>query len=294
MELAIFSAALGVSVLSLVLHISRRLRLMAMLDDDERSSAIRHPLPIRVAFRLAERFEGIRLPRIVARVESRIGRRLVAAGFEEKRLAIGFLAMMIVASCVGAASVLLLSMGKARGSVLGATIFAASLPLMWLVKRAVARRNAIERQMPFALDMLSLCVEAGCDLAQATLRVAERFDSPPLSEEFAGVSLALRSGASRRTAFGRLARPGNPRGLAGLAKLLVQADRAGSGVTKILRGASARLADERFARAERMGAYAAQKLLAPLIVCIMPSTFVVIFGPLVVRLIENGAMGLLG
>jgi tight adherence protein C len=294
MELAIFTAMFGISTLALALHLSRRLRLSAMLGDGEDASAEGWPLPIRISARLSERFDGARLPRAAEFAQAWIEKRLVAAGFEQKGLARGYLAMMILASSGSAAVVLLLSVGEAVGSALGAAIFASALPLAWLVRRAVARRTAIERQMPFALDMLSLCVEAGCDLAQATLRVAERFDAPPLSEEFGGVSLALRSGASRKAAFARLARPGNPKGLAGLAKLLIQADRSGSGVAKILRGASERLADERFARAERMGAYAAQKLLAPLITCIMPSTFVVIFGPIAVRLLERGAEGLLG
>jgi pilus assembly protein TadC len=294
MEMAISTAMFGISILAIALYLGRRLRLGAMLGEGEETRRGREPLPIRISARLSERFDGMRLPRAAGLAEVWIERRLVAAGFERRGLARGYLAMMVLASSVCSSLVLILSMGEALGSALGAAIFASSLSLMWLVGRAVARRDAMERQMPFALDTLSLCVEAGCDLAQATLRVAERFDSPPLSEEFAGVSRALRSGASRKVAFSRLARPGNPKGLAGLAKLLIQADRAGSGVAKILRGASARLADERFARAERMGAYAAQKLLAPLITCIMPSTFIVIFSPIVIRLVEDGASGLLG
>ncbi len=294
MELAAFTAMFGISILSLAIHFSRRLRLRMMLGESVRDPAERQPLPVRIAASLSERFHGIELPDIAERVEASIERRLVAAGFEDGNLARGYLALMILGSCIGAAFVLILSKGAAPGLALGAAIFACFLPLVWLARRAIARRNAIERGMPFALDMLSLCVEAGCDLAQAIVRVSERLGSGTLSDEFAGVSLALRTGASRKAAFGRLARPGNPKGLAGLAKLLIQADRAGSGVAKILRGASARLADERFARAERMGAYAAQKLLAPLILCIMPSTFVVIFGPIVVRLLEGGIDGLLG
>lgn len=292
--MAAFTAIFGIAVLTLAIHMSGRLRLSAMLDGSARDPAARQPLPIRIATSLSERFCGIELPNIANRVEASIGRRIVAAGFEDGNLARGYLALMILGSFVGAAFVLILSKGEAVGPTLGAAVFACFLPLMWLARRAIARRHAIESGMPFALDMLSLCVEAGCDLAQAIVRVSERLGPGALSGEFAGVSLALRTGASRKAAFGRLARPGNPKGLAGLAKLLIQADRAGSGVAKILRGASARLADERFARAERMGAYAAQKLLAPLILCIMPSTFVVIFGPIVVRLLEEGVGGLLG
>jgi pilus assembly protein TadC len=294
MELAAFTAMFGIAVLSLAIHLSRRLRLGMMLGDSERDPAVSQPLPIRIATSLSERFCGIELPGIAKRIEASIGRRLIAAGFEDGGLARGYLALMVLGSFVGVAFVLVVSKCEAPGPAFGAATFACFLPLMWLARRAIARRDAIERGMPFALDMLSLCVEAGCDLAQAIVRVSERLGSGALSDEFAGVSLALRTGASRKAAFARLARPGNPKGLAGIAKLLIQADRAGSGVAKILRGASARLADERFARAERMGAYAAQKLLAPLILCIMPSTFVVIFGPIVVRLLEGGVGGLLG
>lgn len=151
----------------------------------------------------------------------------------------------------------------------------------------------MERALPFALDMLTLSVEAGADLAQAVVKVAERLGDGPLRTELRSVALAMRSGMSRREALSGLKADGNPRSLVDLATLLVQADRVGSGIAGILRSFSRRLASERFARAERAGVYASQKLLAPLIFFIMPSTFLVVFGPIAVRLVYKGIDGLM-
>ncbi len=54
-----------------------------------------------------------------------------------------------------------------------------------------------------------------------------------------------------------------------------------------------RLRRERFEAAERKGALASQKLLFPLIFFIMPAVFIIIFGPLIVKLVTEGFQGLM-
>jgi len=187
---------------------------------------------------------------------------------------------------------LLLALGDPLRSLAGA-ICISFLPLLQVMRLARKRKELMERQMPFVLDMLTLSVEAGADLAQAIVKVVERLDEGPLTLELRTVVLAMRSGMSRGEALGGLKADGNPRSLIDLATLLIQAGKMGSGTAGILRSFSRRLSVERFARAERAGVYAAQKLLAPLIFCIMPSTFLVIFGPIAVRLLHKGIDGLM-
>jgi len=99
---------------------------------------------------------------------------------------------------------------------------------------------------------------------------------------------ALKLGSSRAEALRRMgARVGVPF-LRSLAATLVQADRLGASIGPVLRAHAERARDERLARAERAGMYAAQKALVPLVFCIMPVTFIVIFGPLVARFLTGG------
>ena len=69
------------------------------------------------------------------------------------------------------------------------------------------------------------------------------------------------------------------------AALLIQADILGASVGPVLRAQSDLIRTQRFQRAERQGAYASQKILFPLILCIMPAVFVVIFGPIALNFI---------
>jgi tight adherence protein C len=108
----------------------------------------------------------------------------------------------------------------------------------------------------------------------------------------ASLDAALRMGTPRREALATLGRRSRAPSLASLCALLVQADRLGAGIGPALRATSARLRAARFARAERRGAIAAQMALIPLIVCIMPATFIVVFGPLVVRVATGGVAAL--
>jgi tight adherence protein C len=72
--------------------------------------------------------------------------------------------------------------------------------------------------------------------------------------------------------------------------LLIQADILGASVGPVLRAQSDLIRTRRFQAAEQEGAYAAQKILFPLIICIMPAVFVVIFGPIILNFIYGNAV----
>jgi tight adherence protein C len=155
------------------------------------------------------------------------------------------------------------------------------------------RREAIERELPLALDMLTLSVEAGLDFGQALSRVASHLSGGPLSQELRQLDSAMRMGVPRATALAQLGDASASPAVSALAALLSQAERHGSGIAPALRAASARAQAARLARAERKGAVAAQMALLPLIFCIMPATFIIVFGPIAVRVATGGLTSLL-
>jgi tight adherence protein C len=218
---------------------------------------------------------------------------LAAAGIEADRamltgvvalraIAAGCVACLAASSCAGH-PIVASALGAAAAWV--ATGFA-------LHSRARERREAIERGLPFALDMLTLCVAAGLDFNAALARVVTRARRGPLAAELARLDGMLRMGTPRREAFVQCSRHTPSRALSALLALLAQADRLGTGIGPTLRASAARLRAARFARAERRGAAAAQMLLLPLIFCIMPATFIVVFGPLAIRVAEGGVAAL--
>lgn len=193
-------------------------------------------------------------------------------------------------------TVMLLGAAADAHPLRGALVAGIALVGSWGLRRARRvrdRRNEIERRLPVVLDAITLAVEAGLDLAQAFSRAAERERCGPLAEELRRIDAALKIGTPRREAMAEFAARLRIPAIRSLAILLRQAERMGTGVAPVLRACAQRLREERFARAEQRGARAAQQLLLPLILCILPATFIVIFGPLAVRWIIDGPGGLM-
>lgn len=160
---------------------------------------------------------------------------------------------------------------------------ALSLPLMpcfWLRGRGEERRRAIDRGLPFALDLLTLVVEGGHDLATAIANVVERAPKGPLVDELSIALRELRMGRSRKEALcASVVRSGSS-DLGRAMAAITQADRMGASVGATLRALSEQLRTERFLLAEKKAAEAPVKMLFPLVVFIFPAVFLVLFGPI--------------
>lgn len=157
-----------------------------------------------------------------------------------------------------------------------------------LLLRARARKAEIERALPTTMDMLTLSVEAGLDFGQAISRITTASKANALTREFERLIAELKLGVARADALARMAKRIRVPSLDALAATLIQADRFGASIGPTLRAHAQRVRGERMMRAEKAGAMAAQKALIPLIVCIMPVTFIVVFGPLVARYLTGG------
>ena len=138
--------------------------------------------------------------------------------------------------------------------------------------------------------MLALSVEAGLDFVAAVNKVVRKSRPGPLVHELGLVINEMRLGATRSDAFRNMAFRCDVRELSSFVSILVQADKLGVSIGKVLRAQSDKMRTERFQKAERMGAVASQKLLFPLILCIMPAIFIVFFGPLIVRFVTGTLM----
>ncbi len=159
-------------------------------------------------------------------------------------------------------------------------IFGFFFPDFWLVGEVQRRQQEIRRALPYVMDLLTLSVEAGLDFVAGVNKVCEKARSGSLIDELAFFLSEIQVGASRQQALRNLAWLVDMPEIRSFSALLIQADILGASVGPVLRAQSDLIRTQRFQRAERMGAYAAQKILFPLILCIMPAVFIMIFGPI--------------
>ena len=155
------------------------------------------------------------------------------------------------------------------------------LPNAWLIWRIRNRQREIFESFPDALDLMTVCVEAGLALDAALTRVGDeiRLKSVTLAEELHLVSLEMRAGSSRERALRNRALRTGVEEIDSLVALLVQSDRFGTSVADSLRVHSEGLRTKRRLRAEEAAAKIPVKLLFPLLFCIFPALMLVLLGP---------------
>lgn len=160
-------------------------------------------------------------------------------------------------------------------------------PILWLRSAVRKRQNQILRAMPFVLDLLTLSVEAGLDFMTAMQRSTERPVVDPLSEELLRVVREIQIGTPRRKALRAMSDRISLSDMRSLVNALVQADELGVSIGSILRIQSDQIRLRRFERAEKLANEAPVKLLAPLMIFIFPSVFLILLGPVIFRLIQQ-------
>jgi tight adherence protein C len=155
-----------------------------------------------------------------------------------------------------------------------------------LVKR---RRDRIRHAIPDSLDLLVVCVEAGIGLDSAMLRVARdmAFLHPDLSAEFFIVNRTVNAGIARDEALHGLWERTGVDELRGLASSMVQSERLGTSIARILRIYSETLRRKRRQMAEKRAAEASIKMIIPLALFMLPALFALVLGPAAMSLAKT-------
>ncbi len=175
-------------------------------------------------------------------------------------------------------------------SIVGALI-GMFYPMIWINDQVKKRHLQISRALPFNLDLLTLSVEAGLDFTAALAKVVEKGKTGPLRDELQIVLKQLKMGKTREEALkAMIARVDLP-ALTQFVTALIQADKMGTSLGKVLRIQSTQLRIDRTQRAEKLANEAPVKMLFPLIACIFPTVFMILFGPIVFAFMFGGAGG---
>ena len=160
------------------------------------------------------------------------------------------------------------------------------LPNLLLNNTITRRQREIFETFPDALDLMTVCVEAGLAMDAALARVAAEIGlkSAVLSDELNLVTLELRAGSSKERALRNLALRTGVEDVDALVAMLIQSERFGTSIAASLRVQSDQLRTKRRQRAEEAAAKIALKLLFPLIFFIFPALLVVLMGPAFIQI----------
>ncbi len=163
-------------------------------------------------------------------------------------------------------------------------------PDVWLVGRAQERQQAIERELADTLDQITISVEAGLGFDGATARAAKSGEGP-FAQELARVLQDIEIGVPRTTALDAMLDRTDVADLRQFIHSVEQADRHGVPIAQVLRVQSAELREKRRQRAEERALKVPVKLVFPLVFCILPTLFIVLIGPAVIRISGSSFAG---
>jgi len=218
---------------------------------------------------------------------NRLRKRLAMAGFETPRSIAIYSVLQLAIPAAFALSALLI-FGMSGSGLLLIVVFAAIgylLPGMYVSRQIDKRKLQIQNGLPDALDLLIVCVEAGCGLDQAIVKVSDelQFAYPALSHELRLVTTEVRAGKPRLDAFKNFAARTKVDDVRSLVALLIQTDKFGTSIAQALRTHAETSRTKRRQRAEERAAKVGVKLVFPLVLLLFPALYVVILGPAVIQ-----------
>lgn len=223
-----------------------------------------------------------------------IAKKLVLAGSPSGLTASQFVGIRwIVLLAMTAVPAILVEAPPASGAT-KAMLMVAAAATSWLgfglyLERLIStRQRAIVAGLPDALDVLTVCVEAGLGFDAALSRVVEKFVGP-LADEFRRLLQDVRMGRPRRDSLRDFGTRSGVDDMNTFATAIIQADQLGVSIANILRSQSDKLRMERKQRAEEKAMKAPVKMLLPMVVFIFPALLMILLGPAVIQVMTTFA-----
>lgn len=217
-------------------------------------------------------------------------RRIVSAGMRTNPAAVVglqvLLGIVLPAIILSIGIVDKLGLLKGVGLAAFAGVLGYMMPSVWLSSKVGARRDAITRGLPDALDLLTISVEAGLGFDMALSKVVEKTKGP-LSYEFARTIYEIRLGKTRRDAMRDMATRADCPDLSQFISAIVQADKLGVSIGNILRVQADQMRLKRRQRAEETAQKAPLKMSFVLVFFVLPALLIVLLGPAVINVITE-------
>lgn len=166
-------------------------------------------------------------------------------------------------------------------------------PVLWLGSKVRQRQHEIVKALPDALDLLTICVEAGLGFDAAMAKVADKWDNE-LSLAFNRVLQEIQLGKLRREALRDMADRMEVPDVSTFVAAIIQAGQLGVSIARVLRIQADQMRVRRRQRAEELARAATLKILPPVAFLIFPALLIVLLGPAVIQLLGVFGAGGLG
>jgi tight adherence protein C len=163
-------------------------------------------------------------------------------------------------------------------------------PNLYLYQRGHDRTEKMQRELPDALDLLTISVEAGLGFDAALSQVARNTEGP-LAQELARVLQEMQIGLGRSAALRALGERNSLPDLRSFTSAMVQADAFGIPVGQVLRVQSNEIRLKRRQRAEEQAQKVPVKIMIPLVLFILPCLFIAVIGPAVITMMTSSFGG---
>ena len=216
----------------------------------------------------------------------RLQRRLTRAGLTHSRAVVAYgAAELLLPLALGVAVIALLGVSTGWVPALLAAGAGYVVPSFYVGHLTNLRKKAIRNGLPDALDLLTVCVEAGSAMDQALSKASQELEisHPQLAEELRLITTEVRAGKPRLEAFRNFAQRTGVDEVRTLVSMLTQTDRFGTSIGDALRVHSETSRTKRRQEAEERANKVGVKLVFPLALCLFPALYVVCFGPVVVK-----------
>ena len=184
---------------------------------------------------------------------------------------------------------------KGRGLLIGipAAAMGFFLPELWLQGRISKRQNDVRKALPDALDLLTICVEAGLGFDAAMSKVYEKWDNV-VAISFGRVIREIHLGKLRRDALKDMAERLSVSEMTSFIAAVIQSEQLGVSLARVLRIQADQMRIKRRQIAEEAAAKAPIKMLIPMALLIFPSICIVLMTPAVLMLMQSALGGILG
>lgn len=224
--------------------------------------------------------------------------KLARAGKRGRTQLIRFLFMQIVLPPVMAVAALayyhfifkpeLFSLTYYAGVTLLGAAIGYFLPNILLENARHKRQAEILQGYPDALDLLTICVEAGMSIEHGLQRVAGEVGGycTALAEELTLTTAELAYLGDRRQALENLSQRTGLTQVKAITSALIQAEKYGTSTGQALRVVSAESRMERLARAESKAQSLPAKMTVPMMIFFLPTLFIVILGPSIIQMMD--------
>lgn len=170
--------------------------------------------------------------------------------------------------------------------VAGVTVAGFFGPSLFLYQKGYDRAQKMQRELPDAIDLLTISVESGLGFDAAIQQVA-RNTTGPLADEFSRALREMQIGQGRSAALRGMADRTTVVDVRTFVSAMVQADAFGIPISQVLRVQSHEIRIKRRQRAEEKAQQVPVKITVPLIFCILPCLFIAVMGPAVISIMDS-------